>query len=96
MHACYYYSRENLEEALKLYEKNVHKPEHGPVMAEAQSSLAYLCFKLGEWDEGQVYLEKAERELEQSSSEGSSLDPLVSYIYTRLIWYCKSKIILLF
>ena len=85
MHACYYYSRENLEEALKLYEKNVHKPEHGPVMAEALSSLAYLCFKLGEWDEGQVYLEKAERELEQSSSEGSSLDSLVSYIYTRFI-----------
>ena len=79
MHICYC-SRENL---LKLYEKHVHKPEHGPkspVVAEALSSLAYLCFKLGEWDKGQGYLEKAEHELELSSNEGCSPDPSVSYI----------------
>ena len=72
--------RKQLEEALHLYE-TVHKPKCGsgyPVVAEALSSLAYLCFKLGEWDQGKVYLDRTREELMANSQEGIQVDPSVS------------------
>ena len=72
--------RKQLEEALHLYE-TVHKPKRGsgyPVVAEALSSLAYLCFKLGEWDQGKVYLDRTREELMANSQEGIQVDPSVS------------------
>ena len=41
-------------------------PEHWPnppVVAEALTSLAYLCFKLGKWCTGELYLKKTVRAL---------------------------------
>ena len=78
-------SRDQLEKALKLYETDF-KPKRGsgyPVVAEALSSLAYLCFKLGEWDQGERYLVRARKELNAnstSSDEGIQADPSVSSV----------------
>ena len=55
-----------MKEALKLYEEHMHKPEHWPnppVVAEALTSLAYLCFKLGKWCTGELYLKRTVRAL---------------------------------
>ena len=69
-----------------MYE-TVHKPKRGsgyPVVAEVLSSLAYLCFKLGEWDQGKVYLDRTRQELKANSPEGIQVDPSVSSVrYTR-------------
>ena len=59
----------------------MHKPECGPkppVVAEALSSLAYLCFKLGEWGQGNIYLEKAVEGLQPNFGEGNPPGPSVS------------------
>jgi len=65
-----------------LYETD-HKPkrESGyPVVAEALSSLAYLCFKLGEWEKGKSYLDRTQEELKANSPGGIQVDPSVSSV----------------
>ena len=74
MHVSIFY-RKQLEEALQLYETHMDKQERPPVVAEARSSLAYLCFKMGEWDKGQDYLESALKVL-----KGLDFDPSVSLL----------------
>ena len=51
------------------------EPKQPPVVAEARSSLAYLCFKLGEWNKGQDYLESA-----LSALKDLQFDPSVSLL----------------
>ena len=64
-HTTFHY-RELLKSALAVFKDD--PKEYLSAQAEALSSLAYLCSKMGDWKHGKDYLRKAEEVLESSES----------------------------
>ena len=60
-----FYHRELLKGALAVFKDDPNK--YLSAQAEALSSLAYLCSKMGDWERGKEYLQKAEKALDTSS-----------------------------
>ena len=64
--------RKHLEEALQMYEEKLGLKH--PAVVDARSTLAYLCFKLGDWDRCKEYVEGTEDGLKASRESSDTVD----------------------